>query len=136
MKAVVYEAFSAPPQIQHVPDPTPEAHGVVVKVMATGVCCASSRIWLWDWRNWLDATDIVFIQRMYILYILVGKGRGISGCYSSLPSIRPAKMRGSASAAVAVTTTLASGERSVGCGVTSTMGMPRAWAICGRPAAG
>lgn len=46
MKAVVYEAFSAPPQIQHVPDPTPEAHGVVVKVMATGVCRS-------DWHGWV-----------------------------------------------------------------------------------
>lgn len=53
MKAVVYEAFSAPPTIQNVPDPTPEAHGVVVKVMATGVCRS-------DWHGWVghDA-DIV-----------------------------------------------------------------------------
>ena len=34
MKAVVFEQFSAPPQIQQLPDPTPEPHGVVVKVMA------------------------------------------------------------------------------------------------------
>ena len=53
MKAVVYEAFSAPPTIQNVSDPTPEAHGVVVKVMATGVCRS-------DWHGWVghDA-DIV-----------------------------------------------------------------------------
>lgn len=46
MKAVVFERFSVPPQIQHLPDPTPEAHGVVVKVMATGVCRS-------DWHGWL-----------------------------------------------------------------------------------
>lgn len=46
MKAVVYEAFSAPPQSQHLPDPTPETHGVVVKVMATGVCRS-------DWHGWM-----------------------------------------------------------------------------------
>ena len=34
MKAVVYEAFGVRPQIKIVPDPTPETHGVVVKVMA------------------------------------------------------------------------------------------------------
>lgn len=52
MKAVVYEAFAAPPQIQHVTDPTPEAHGVVVKVMATGVCRS-------DWHGWMGHdTDI------------------------------------------------------------------------------
>ena len=28
MKAVIYEAFNAPPQLKNVPDPTPEAHGV------------------------------------------------------------------------------------------------------------
>jgi alcohol dehydrogenase len=46
MKAVVYEAFSAPPHLQRVPDPTPEPHGVVVKVMATGVCRS-------DWHGWV-----------------------------------------------------------------------------------
>ncbi len=52
MKAVIYEAFSAPPQLQNVADPTPEAHGVVVKVMATGVCRS-------DWHGWVGHdTDI------------------------------------------------------------------------------
>lgn len=46
MKAVVYEAFSAPPTLQVVADPAPEAHGVVVKVMATGVCRS-------DWHGWV-----------------------------------------------------------------------------------
>ena len=46
MKAVVYEAFNTPPQLKHVPDPTPEPHGVVVKVMATGVCRS-------DWHGWV-----------------------------------------------------------------------------------
>ncbi len=53
MKAVVYEAFSTPPQIKTVADPTPEAHGVVVKVQATGVCRS-------DWHGWVGHdTDIV-----------------------------------------------------------------------------
>lgn len=46
MRAVVYEAFNAPPQLKQVPDPVPEAHGVVVKVMATGVCRS-------DWHGWV-----------------------------------------------------------------------------------
>jgi alcohol dehydrogenase len=45
MKAVVFEAFSAPPQIRRVPDPVPEPHAVVIKVMATGVCRS-------DWHGW------------------------------------------------------------------------------------
>lgn len=46
MKAVVYETFSAPPRVQQLPDPAPETHGVVVKVMATGVCRS-------DWHGWV-----------------------------------------------------------------------------------
>ena len=45
MRAVLYEAFSSPPRIVEVPDPAPEAHGVVVRVMATGVCRS-------DWHGW------------------------------------------------------------------------------------
>lgn len=45
MKALVYEAFGAPPKIASVPDPTPEPHGVVVRVMASGLCRS-------DWHGW------------------------------------------------------------------------------------
>ncbi len=53
MKAVIYDAFGEPPRLQNVPDPTPAPHGVVVQVMATGVCRS-------DWHGWVghDA-DIV-----------------------------------------------------------------------------
>ncbi len=53
MKAVVYEAFGAPPRLQNVPDPDPVPHGVVVQVLATGLCRS-------DWHGWVghDA-DIV-----------------------------------------------------------------------------
>lgn len=46
MKAVVFEAYGAMPEIKNVPDPTPKNHGVVVKVMATGVCRS-------DWLGWI-----------------------------------------------------------------------------------
>lgn len=46
MKAVLYEAFSVRPQLVTVPDPTPEPHGVVVEVRATGVCLS-------DWHGWV-----------------------------------------------------------------------------------
>lgn len=46
MKAVVYEHFSATPRIMNVQDPTPESHGVVIKVEATGVCRS-------DWHGWM-----------------------------------------------------------------------------------
>ena len=46
MKAVLYEAFSTPPKLVTVSDPAPENHGVVIKVMATGVCRS-------DWHGWV-----------------------------------------------------------------------------------
>ncbi|MHC4071168.1 MAG: zinc-dependent alcohol dehydrogenase family protein [Planctomycetota bacterium] len=45
MKAVIYRAFSARPEIEQVTDPTPGADGVVLKVMASGVCRS-------DWHGW------------------------------------------------------------------------------------
>jgi alcohol dehydrogenase len=45
MKAVVYRAFSAPPGIEQVPDPVPGDDGVVLKVMASGICRS-------DWHGW------------------------------------------------------------------------------------
>jgi alcohol dehydrogenase len=45
MKAVLYESFLERPQARVVPDPVPVDHGVVVKVMATGLCRS-------DWHGW------------------------------------------------------------------------------------
>lgn len=46
MKAVLYEAFGQRPTLVTLPDPSPEPHGVVVKVEATGVCRS-------DWHGWV-----------------------------------------------------------------------------------
>ncbi len=46
MRAVVYEAFGAPPNVQNVPDPSPTPNGVVIKVEATGLCRS-------DWHGWM-----------------------------------------------------------------------------------
>jgi alcohol dehydrogenase len=45
VKAVIYRAFSERPEIEHLPDPTPRADAVVLKVMASGVCLS-------DWHGW------------------------------------------------------------------------------------
>ena len=45
MKAVVYEAFSQPPRLMNIADPSPERHGVVIEVKGTGVCRS-------DWHGW------------------------------------------------------------------------------------
>jgi alcohol dehydrogenase len=46
MKAIVFEAFREPLQIQNVPDPTPSPDGAVVRVEATGICRS-------DWHGWM-----------------------------------------------------------------------------------
>lgn len=45
MKGIVYESFNAVPRLMRVDDPTPEPHGVVLAVKATGVCRS-------DWHGW------------------------------------------------------------------------------------
>ncbi|WP_347343484.1 zinc-binding dehydrogenase [Jatrophihabitans telluris] len=46
MRAVLLEAFGAPPQLREVPDPPCADDGVVVRVEATGLCRS-------DWHGWL-----------------------------------------------------------------------------------
>jgi len=45
MRAVVVDAFGAPPRVREVADPSPAPHGVVVRVEATGLCRS-------DWHAW------------------------------------------------------------------------------------
>lgn len=46
MRAVIYQDFQQPLSIQTVPDPTPDAEGVVLRVMAAGLCRS-------DWHGWM-----------------------------------------------------------------------------------
>ncbi|MEU3839083.1 zinc-dependent alcohol dehydrogenase family protein [Streptomyces sp. NPDC028635] len=45
MRAVVFERFGEPAEVRRVPDPAPAEHGVVVRVVATGLCRS-------DWHGW------------------------------------------------------------------------------------
>ena len=46
MRAVVYEAFGKLPTVETVADPTPAAHGAVVRIEASGLCRS-------DWHGWM-----------------------------------------------------------------------------------
>ena len=46
MKAAIYEAYQGPITIRNVADPTPEKHGVIISVKATGMCRS-------DWHGWM-----------------------------------------------------------------------------------
>lgn len=52
MRAAIFDQFQSPLRIQNVADPTPEPGGVVLQVMATGLCRS-------DWHGWMGHdTDI------------------------------------------------------------------------------
>ncbi len=46
MKAILYEEFRGTPELVSLPDPEPGNDGIVVKVMATGLCLS-------DWHGWM-----------------------------------------------------------------------------------
>src|SRR5256885_4048255 len=46
VRAVVFDAFGARPEVREVPDPVPPADGAVVRVAATGLCRS-------DWHGWM-----------------------------------------------------------------------------------
>ena len=45
MKAAIYESFGGTISIKNLPTPNPEKHGVVVRILATGMCLS-------DWYGW------------------------------------------------------------------------------------
>ena len=57
MKAALYEQFQQPIKIQNVPDPTPHADGVVVRVMANGICRS-------DWHGWMGHDSDVHLPHV------------------------------------------------------------------------
>lgn len=57
MKAVLFEKFREAPKVVTVSDPTPDRHGVVVKVEATGVCRS-------DWHGWMGHDSDVHLPHV------------------------------------------------------------------------
>ncbi|MBT8254082.1 MAG: zinc-dependent alcohol dehydrogenase family protein [Flavobacteriaceae bacterium] len=46
MRAALYESFQGPITIQQLPDPKPDPNGVILEVLATGMCRS-------DWHGWM-----------------------------------------------------------------------------------
>lgn len=57
MKAILFDAFQAPPRIQTVPDPTPTPDGIVIAVRATGLCLS-------DWHGWMGHDDDIVLPHV------------------------------------------------------------------------
>ena len=75
MKAVVYRAFSGPLEIEQVPDPVAPGGGVVLKVMASGVCLS-------DWHGWQGHDpDIVLphVPGHELAGVVEAVGEGVAG---------------------------------------------------------
>jgi D-arabinose 1-dehydrogenase-like Zn-dependent alcohol dehydrogenase len=72
VRAVVLDAVRARPEVREVPDPTPPDGGVVVRVLATGMCRS-------DWHAWAGHDDIVFphVPGHELAGVVAGVGAGV-----------------------------------------------------------
>ena len=71
----MYRAFGGPLEIEQVPDPLAPAHGVVLKVMASGVCLS-------DWHGWQGHDpDIVLphVPGHELAGVVEAVGEGVTG---------------------------------------------------------
>ncbi|MEP2783905.1 MAG: zinc-dependent alcohol dehydrogenase family protein [Pseudoruegeria sp.] len=74
MKAVLFEKFQEAPKLVTVKDPTPEPHGVVIKVEATGVCRS-------DWHGWMghdSDIDLPHIPGHELAGVIKAVGKDVS----------------------------------------------------------
>ncbi|MBC9821597.1 alcohol dehydrogenase catalytic domain-containing protein [Terrabacter sp. MAHUQ-38] len=72
MRAVVLDAVRAQPEVREVPEPTAPEDGVVVRVMATGMCRS-------DWHAWAGHDDIAFphVPGHELAGVVVEVGEGV-----------------------------------------------------------
>ena len=74
MKAVLFEKFQEAPKVVSVADPTPENHGVVLRVEATGVCRS-------DWHGWMghdSDVDLPHIPGHELAGVIEAVGRDVA----------------------------------------------------------
>jgi len=57
MRAAIFEKFQGPITIQNIKDPTPKNHGVVIKVIATGLCRS-------DWHGWMGHDSDILLPHI------------------------------------------------------------------------
>lgn len=75
MRAVVYDAFGAPPSVRNVADPTPAEHGAIIAVEATGLCRS-------DWHGWVGHDPGIAVPHVpghELAGALVAVGAGVTG---------------------------------------------------------
>ena len=73
MRAIVLDAFRARPEVRDVAEPTAPPHGVVVRVMATGMCRS-------DWHAWAGHDDEIVLPHVpghELAGVIVEVGTGV-----------------------------------------------------------
>ncbi len=73
MKAALFDRFSGPIQVVDVPDPTPPEGGVVLKVLATGICRS-------DWHGWKGHDPDIALPHVpghELVGTIVAQGEGV-----------------------------------------------------------
>jgi len=73
MRAVIFDAFGAIPEVREVPEPVPPAGGVVVRVEASGLCRS-------DWHAWAghDAVALPHVPGHELAGVVAAVGAGVS----------------------------------------------------------
>lgn len=78
MRALVYDAFGAPPRVTDLPDPVAPAGGAVVRVHSTGLCRS-------DWHGWMGHdSDIVTFPHTpghELAGVVESVGSGVDGAW-------------------------------------------------------
>lgn len=75
MKAAMYEEFGQPLSIRDLPDPTPADGGVVIRVMANGICLS-------DWHGWMGHDPDITLPHVpghELAGVIEEVGRNVSG---------------------------------------------------------
>jgi len=73
LRAAIYQEFKQPLSIQNVPDPVPDDNGVVLRVMAAGLCRS-------DWHGWMGHDPDIkppHVPGHELAGIVVSRGRSV-----------------------------------------------------------
>ncbi|MBI3738297.1 MAG: alcohol dehydrogenase catalytic domain-containing protein, partial [Chloroflexi bacterium] len=75
MRAALYQNFKRPLTIENVPDPVPDADGVVLEVRATGLCRS-------DWHGWMgndpDIKKLPHVPGHEMTGVVAAVGKGVT----------------------------------------------------------
>ncbi len=78
MRAAVMDAIRQPLVVRDVPDPTPPAHGVVVRVEANGICRSDWHLWSGDWSWFGIAVAVPHVLGHEFCGVIEAVGRDVT----------------------------------------------------------